>query len=114
MTSSKLSLTLGLIVTAIIVLFTIVSMAFILTGNAARLESSRSLNLAYALLSLGGEAIALVGFLSGAYALLKRQPSGYQAALGVGLNLVGLVLFFLPTIALLFNSFSGFLESFIQ
>src|SRR5688572_21621451 len=114
MTSSKLSLILGLVVIAIIILFTLVSITFIPTGNAAQLESSRNLNLAYTLLSLGRELIAIIGFLAGVYALIKRQSSGYQAALGVTLNLIGVVLFFPATLALLFNGFTGLLDNLVR
>src|SRR5437660_600490 len=106
-TSARLSLVLGLVVIVIAALFTLVSIALVLTGKIVELESSRILNQAYALLSFCGEGIACIGALAGVKALFERGPSRLKAALGAALNLIGLVVFFPAALALLFNGFIG-------
>jgi hypothetical protein len=107
---SRLSLGLGLAALAIAGLFTLTAAGAILSGNAAFLEDSRSLNRAYLFLSLAGEALALAGIVMGAAALFvgRRLAGGLLAALA--LNLVMALLFLPATLAALLNALFAVLE----
>lgn len=67
-------------------------------------------NTAYAILSACGEAVAVIGLLAGAYALLRHRQLGFGLTIGLALNLMGLILFLPATLALLFNGFFGLLD----
>ena len=71
----RLSLVMGLAALAIAGLFTLTAAGAVLSGNADFLENSRSLNQAYWVLSLAGEALALAGIIMGAAALSMTYVS---------------------------------------
>ena len=109
-TPSKICLYLGAVVLIIAALFTFVSVGAALTGNTARVESSRLINRTYATLSVCGEALAVIGFVAGAKALLRKRQFSFGLTIGLVSNLVGLMLFLPATLALLVNSFFGLLD----
>jgi len=109
-TSSKLSLILGIVVLIIVALFTLGMVGAALTGNVAQVESSRLINRSYAVLSVCGEAIALVGLVAGASTLLRKRQFNQALVLGLVLNLVGLIVFLPASLALLLTSIFSLLE----
>jgi len=109
-TSSKLSLILGIVVLIIVALFTLGIVGAVLTGNVAQVESSRLINRSYAVLSVCGEAIALVGLVAGASTLLRKRQFNQALVLGLVLNLVGLIVFLPASLALLLTSIFSLLE----
>jgi len=109
-TSSKLSLILGIVVLIIVALFTLGMVGAVLTGNVAQVESSRLINRSYAVLSVCGEAIALVGLVAGASTLLRKRQFNQALVLGLVLNLVGLIVFLPASLALLLTSIFSLLE----
>ncbi len=109
-TSSKLSLILGIVVLIIVALFTLGMVGAVLTGNVAQVESSRLINRGYAVLSVCGEAIALVGLVAGASTLLRKRQFHQALVLGLVLNLVGLIVFLPASLALLLTSIFSLLE----
>ena len=109
-TPGKICLSCGAGALLIGMLFTFVAVGAILTGNTASMESSRPVNRVYAILSACGEAVTAVGFVAGASALLRRRQLSFGLAIGLALNLVGLILFLPATLVLLVNSFFGLLD----
>jgi len=92
-TAAKLSLALGIAVLIIVALFTLGTVGAVLTGNVAQVENSRLINRSYAVLSVGGEAIAIVGLMAGASTLLRKRQLSFALVIGLVLNLAGLILF---------------------
>ena len=108
----RLSLVMGLAALAIAVLFTLAAAGAILSGNAASLENSRSLNQTYLLLSLAVEAIALGGFGIGVAALFVGRKLWGGLLAGLALNLVMALLFLPAARAVLCNGLFAVLEQF--
>jgi len=109
-TAAKLSLALGIAVLIIVALFTLGAVGAVLTGNVAQVENSRLINTSYAILSVGGEAIAIIGLMAGASTLLRKRQLSFALVIGLVLNLVGLILFLPVTFALLLNGFFSLLD----
>lgn len=109
-TAAKLSLALGIAVLIIVALFTLGAVGAVLTGNVAQVENSRLINRSYAILSVGGEAIAIIGIMTGAIALLRKRQLSFALVIGLVLNLMGLILFLPATFALLLNGFFSLLD----
>ena len=100
----------GLLSIAFIVLLTLVSVIFILTGQIAALESSRSTNLAFASFALFAEVLALLGVTSGVLAQIKREEVRAVGLIGLALNLLGACVFLPASASLLFNLFIGIVD----
>ncbi|MEK7441529.1 MAG: hypothetical protein AAB571_05625 [Chloroflexota bacterium] len=110
MNFTRLALISGLLSIAFIVLLTLVSVIFILTGQIAALESSRSTNLAFASFALFAEVLALLGVTSGVLAQIKREEVRAVGLIGLALNLLGACVFLPASASLLFNLFIGIVD----
>ncbi len=87
--SAKLSIWTSLGVLVLMAVFTLVSLAALLSDNVARVDGSRLINTGYAALSVFGEILALIGIIAALSAV--RRKRGFSLALILGLtgNLIG-------------------------
>ena len=108
-TSGQLSLVAGIVVLIITALFTFGMLGLALTGNTARVESSRLINGGFAALSVFGEAVALIGLVAGASTLFRRRHFR-TIIIGLILNVIGLIVFLPASLALLLTSIFSLLE----
>jgi len=110
MNFTRLALISGLLSIAFIILFSLVMVIFVLTGQIAALESSRSINLAFASFALFAEVLAWLGIVSVVLAYIKREELRAVGLIGLGLNLVGACVFLPASASLLFNLFIGIVD----
>jgi hypothetical protein len=107
MNFTRLAFVSGLLSLAFIILLTLVVVGFLLTGQIAALESSRSINLAFASFALFAEVLAWLGVASGVLAQIKREEIRAVGLIGLGLNVVGACVFLPASASLLFNLLIG-------
>lgn len=110
MNYTRIALISGLLSIAFIILLTLITMGFLLTGQIAALESSRSINLAFASFALFAEVLALLGVTSGVLAQIKREEVRAVGLLGLALNLLGACVFLPASVSLLFNLLVGVMD----
>ncbi|MBI5350314.1 MAG: hypothetical protein HZB77_13525 [Chloroflexi bacterium] len=110
MNFTRLALISGLLSIAFIILLTLVMVGFLLTGQIAALESSRSINLAFASFALFAEVLAWLGMLSGVLAQIKREEIRAVGLIGLGLNVIGACVFLPASASLLFNLLIGIVD----
>ena len=110
MNYTRLALISGLLSLAFIILLTLIIVGFLLTGQIAALENSRSLNLAFASFALFAEVLALFGVASGVLAQIKREQIRAVGLIGLGLNVIGGCVFLPASASLLFNLFIGIVD----
>ncbi len=110
MNYTRLALISGLLSLAFIVLLTLVMVGFLLTGQIAALESSRSVNLAFASFALFAEVLTWLGIVSVVLAHIKREEVRAVGLIGLALNLLGACVFLPASASLLFNLFIGIVD----
>ena len=111
---ARLSLALGLAPLAVAALFTVTTAGAVFSGNAAFLESSRSLTWAFLALSLAGEALALAGLAVGAGAGWAGRRLAALPLAGLALNALMALLFLPASLSLALNAFFALLERLLR